>query len=668
MSEFLLFRPQPKCELSCQKMRDAGLTVHGLPLQAISADENEIKRFTEQFTALPAKSCVVFTSTYAAEFAVKAMNNTAWPAQYSYFAVGKSTASILQQAGINVRLPKRFDSEGLLEMAELIDVANKTVVIVKGHHGRMELDKELTERKAEVQVYNLYQRTSMELEKARQTWQKPAIQCIIATSGEQVELAFEQFDSEWLCSLTWITVSQRIVDILAGKDVSKVILSTDATDDALITSAKQFLEQQAMTESQGRDKLNKLEKEIKQEQQSAVKQTVAKSAPTADSVSANKAAATPPERKQISATGGWFKLLTLVNFLILLAMAAGAYWFWQQWTANQQIQQQQLDSQLQTQQHRLSSQQQALTESLQDFQKRLENAQNQEVDQFASQVDRLTQQVKTNQQHLLDMSGRRPSDWLIAEADYLVRMAGRKLWLEHDVATAVLMLQSADARLAGMNDPSLLPVREKIADDIQTLNLINPVSLPELALQLTAMLKQVNNLPLAMIQLPESDTAENSQSLSDSVGDWQTNLAKSWHALVDDFITVRRRIDNVQPLLNEQQQWLVREQLKHYLQQVQLAVLREQTELFAPLLQLAQQNIQQYFELKDNRVSQFKQQLEQLANTDISRHYPQQLQSTRPLQDLLQQRVSRVYDNSAQSQIQPVQKSSPAINDEDPTL
>src|SRR5690606_7836830 len=133
---------QPKCDLSCQKMRDAGLTVYPLPLQAISADNSEIERFKQQFSDLPAKTCVIFTSTYAAEFAIQAMKQAAWPNHVNYFAVGKSTASILQQADIKVRLPKRFDTEGLLEMAELIDVADKIVIIVKGHHGRMELDKE----------------------------------------------------------------------------------------------------------------------------------------------------------------------------------------------------------------------------------------------------------------------------------------------------------------------------------------------------------------------------------------------------------------------------------------------------------------------------------------------------------------------------------------------
>ncbi len=55
------------------------------------------------------------------------------------------------------------------------------------------------------------------------------------------------------------------------------------------------------------------------------------------------------------------------------------------------------------------------------------------------------------------MKGRRPNDWLLAEADYLVKMAGRKLWLEHDTASATILLESADHRIAELNDPSMTP-------------------------------------------------------------------------------------------------------------------------------------------------------------------------------------------------------------------
>ena len=44
------------------------------------------------------------------------------------------------------------------------------------------------------------------------------------------------------------------------------------------------------------------------------------------------------------------------------------------------------------------------------------------------------------QHKVLDLDDKRPNDWMLAESEYLVRMAGRKLWLEHDLVSAITLL------------------------------------------------------------------------------------------------------------------------------------------------------------------------------------------------------------------------------------
>ena len=58
-------------------------------------------------------------------------------------------------------------------------------------------------------------------------------------------------------------------------------------------------------------------------------------------------------------------------------------------------------------------------------------------------------------------------------ADFLVKLAGRKLWSDQDVTTAAALLKSADASLADMNDPSLIGARRAITDDIATLSAVS---------------------------------------------------------------------------------------------------------------------------------------------------------------------------------------------------
>ncbi|MDN4503068.1 uroporphyrinogen-III C-methyltransferase [Alteromonadaceae bacterium BrNp21-10] len=642
MADFLLFRPEPKCSNSVAQLQAAGIDVIGQPLQQIEADNQQIKLCQQTLSQLPAKSYVVFTSTFAVEYALESFKDTSWSTGLTCFAVGKSTADALATAGIKANLPKRFDSEGLLELAELIDVKDKQVVIVKGHNGRESLINELEERGAKVNAFNLYHRRPVALNNLQQTWQQSAIRCIIVTSGEQIDIAFKQCDQQWLLSRHWITVSQRLADHLTEKGVSQIHLSEGAHDEALITSAKHYLaqalEQATMaqdTPSAQQQKLQKLAEEVRDSVPTTPsKPTAAAKTPAAPAPKANTTASTPASIRKGSP---WLALFTIINLLLLLLVFAAGYWAWQQWDLYQQSNQQRVDTE-----------QQQMTSALTDMRSQLQNDVDQQAAVIAQQLQQFQHQDEAFNKRLAELNGQRPSDWVLAEADYLVRMAGRKLWLEHDVATAILMLQNADQRLADLNDPSLIPIRTLLTEDIQTVRLINNVSLSEIALELSALVGQVNGLPLAMVTLPEAEETAEDTALTTTVDDWRTNLAKSWNNIVDDFITVRRRTDSVQPLMSEQQQWLAKEQLKHYLLQAEIAALREQSTLFKSMLDLSQQSLNQYFDLSVSSSQQFLQQLRQLAERDIARYYPQQLAAAQPLQDLLKQRVNGLYSNSQQ--------------------
>ncbi|MWL74461.1 uroporphyrinogen-III C-methyltransferase, partial [Escherichia coli] len=77
----------------------------------------------------------------------------------------------------------------------------------------------------------------------------------------------------------------------------------------------------------------------------------------------------------------------------------------------------------------------------------------------------LTKQLDEVQQKVATISGTDAKTWLLAQSDFLVKLAGRKLWSDQDVTTAAALLKSADASLADMNDPSLINARRAITED-----------------------------------------------------------------------------------------------------------------------------------------------------------------------------------------------------------
>lgn len=419
-------------------------------------------------------------------------------------------------------------------------------------------------------------------------------------------------------------------------------------------------EHQDKSESSDDDKLAALESEL---QQAAKKQAEQPAEPESKSEPESKlepkeTEAKPPRQTASTAPattataiktdsrhshrGLWF--VSVLNLLLLVALAGGGYWFWQQ----QGQQQAQLQFKEQEYQNKLD----AVVSSSEQAQRQIEQqnaALQQEIDTLQRSYQSANQQLQATRQQLTELSGRRPADWLLAEADYLVKMAGRKLWLEHDVQTSLLMLQSADSRLEDLADPSLLPVRQLLADDIQTLKQINPVSLSSVALSLSGLVQQVKNLPLDTIKLPESVEPKQDNELSDSVDDWQTNLRKTWNRILGDFVTVTRRDAPVQPYMSEQQQWLAREQLKQALLQAQAAVLREQTTLYQQSLQLAVASLVEQFDMSEPAVQQFVAGVQNLAETNIEKVYPPSFKVSEPLADVISARTNQLFSNGASS-------------------
>lgn len=351
---------------------------------------------------------------------------------------------------------------------------------------------------------------------------------------------------------------------------------------------------------------------------------------------------TPPRSK---AKTGLLWFAVVLNFILLAFALGAAYWGWAQWQQLQGSQNEYIESQ----QSKLAQQAEsnlALTDNIEQQNRELQRTVKQMSGQLQSALEQAQsagEQASANKQMLSTIAGRRPADWLLAEADFLIRMAGRKLWLEHDVKTAVMMLQSADSRLQDLDDPSLLPIRERLAKDLQGLQQINPVSLSSLALSLGALLQQVNNLPLDTFERPTISQEE--AKVSDSVDDWQTNLARNWDAFTADFFSFKKKETDIQPYMSQEQQWLAREQLKLTLLQAQGAVLKEDVKLYQQALHNALAVLAEDFNNQSTKVTQFNDRLKDLLDTDIDRVYPDQFSVAPALQDLIQDRLDKVFSN-----------------------
>jgi len=251
----------------------------------------------------------------------------------------------------------------------------------------------------------------------------------------------------------------------------------------------------------------------------------------------------------------------------------------------------------------------------------------------------LTKQLDEMQQKVATISGTDAKTWLLAQADFLVKLAGRKLWSDQDVTTAAALLKSADASLGDMNDPSLIAARRALTEDIASLGTVSQVDYDGIILKVNQLSNQIDNLRLADNNDDDSPMDSDSSELSSSLSEWRVNLQKSWQNFMDSFITVRRRDETTVPLLAPNQDVYLRENLRSRLLVAAQAVPRHQEETYKQALDNVSTWVRAYYDTDDATTTAFLEDVDKLSQQNITMNVPDKLASQPILEKLMQTRV-----------------------------
>ncbi|HAT1611068.1 TPA: uroporphyrinogen-III C-methyltransferase [Raoultella planticola] len=302
----------------------------------------------------------------------------------------------------------------------------------------------------------------------------------------------------------------------------------------------------------------------------------------------------------------------------------------------------------------------ALADRVAELQKAQESQKNELEGVIKQQADQLTEakrqqetlakQLEDVQQKVAVISGSDAKTWLLAQADFLVKSAGRKLWSDQDVTTAAALLKSADASLADMNDPSLISARRAITDDIASLSAVSQVDYDGIILKVNQLANQIDNLRLADNNDDDSPMDSDSEELSSSIGEWRVNLQKSWQSFMDSFITIRRRDETAVPLLAPNQDIYLRENIRSRLLVAAQAVPRHQEETYKQALDNVSTWVRAYYDTEDATTRAFLDDIDKLSQQSITMNVPENLQSQAILEKLMQTRVRNLMAQPAVTQ------------------
>lgn len=133
-------------------------------------------------------------------------------------------------------------------------------------------------------------------------------------------------------------------------------------------------------------------------------------------------------------------------------------------------------------------------------------AQMQNANKQTQQAIQTVQQQQTEQGvRLSAINSADTNQWKLAEAEYLVRLANHRLLMSKEVQGSLSLLVSAEEIINAIDDPSLLAVKEALANDVQNLKAVEQIDVQAAFAKLSALAMQVDRLPVFKVTKVNSD-------------------------------------------------------------------------------------------------------------------------------------------------------------------
>lgn len=224
--------------------------------------------------------------------------------------------------------------------------------------------------------------------------------------------------------------------------------------------------------------------------------------------------------------------------------------------------------------------------------------------------------------------------WMVAEAEYLMRVANQRLTLARDTDTARSALLLADQRLADTEDPGWNPVRDQIARDILALDKARLPDAAGISAKLNAMGEQVPQLRLTSATLggiPRGPDEAEGEATARQGRTWDT-LLEDLLAGFKDVVRVRRNDQPLQAMLPPEQQFFLYENLRLHLETARLGVARFDRELYRDSLNTVGKWLGNHFDPADSLTQNMQKGVTELLAIDIRPPLPDISQSLRELQ------------------------------------
>ncbi len=247
--------------------------------------------------------------------------------------------------------------------------------------------------------------------------------------------------------------------------------------------------------------------------------------------------------------------------------------------------------------------------------------------EFAAQqakIDALQQSFQTMQ----GIVNRDQRGWILAEVEYLMRLANTRLRLMRDIPGATQALIIADRRLNDLADPAQLRIREVLANEITALKSLNTPDIDGIALQLLSIANRLYLLPSAKLppimddaEVSKPPSPEQTESFWSSV--WR-NLKETVGLSRSDAPAGARTVQN--------ELFYIEQLTRLELEAARQAVLRLDIREFEKRTETARKFLDEHYDRNNEHVIRIRADLAALQEADLSSELPDISGSLRELQ------------------------------------
>lgn len=356
-----------------------------------------------------------------------------------------------------------------------------------------------------------------------------------------------------------------------------------------------------------------------------------------EDVTASVATSAEPRAAQVSpprapATAAPWGMLLLAFWVILLTFASALVAFL---LYNERVSQK-----LEIQQLRNESKiyEQQLADNFVRQQESLDRELVAQQDAFAQQMLALQDDNKKLNERLVALANTNTETWKLSEAQFLLRLANQRILLERDSQNALALALSADNILRDINQLDMTQVRRVLAEEISVLKMVGIVDREGIFLRLAGLANQIDAIPfveplglgLAAYDAPEAAADET----------WQQTLSRYVNSLamkLSAYVRVRDHGKTVNAILPPQQQVYLQQNLRLMLEQAQVALLRNDAQIYRESLVKAQNWINQFYTLNE-QATQVLSEIDSLLNEEVAPELTNFSNSSNALNEFVEQR------------------------------